>query len=706
VGPKLKPWLKDNRWPLALAVLTLATRAAYLATVAGDPFFTYLRHIPDAHFFNNWAQGIASGDWLGGDDVFFIGPLYAYFLALVYKLIGPHLTVVRYLHIGLEVGTALFLFGFTRRALGARAAKIAGVIWALYLPAIFFSSFILPVSLDIFLIAGSFYFLARGADGRARNVVAAGTLLGLAALDRGNLLLFVAAAVPLFLCYLKRLTWRRLLAYVAPIVLLVGVVTVRNAVVGKDLVLISSQGGLNFYLGNSARATGVYWNLGQIFQGRPEELNRDLATSLAEEQEGRELKPSEVQRRWFLDALAWARDNPRDLARLYWRKLRFLLNDYEVSLNVDFYFMKFISPFHRVQVPWFGFVMPFGVLGMVLTARKSTFVQKAAIVFVAAYALSVLLFFISARYRLPIVPILIAFAGAALARWYEAWRQWRWRAAAAMTAAAVALGVFAAWPVPGVERDGAFGQSYYRYGKFYFDEGDYEQAISYFHRSTRLAPEMYQAFLMIGISYEKMGQRDTALTAFYHGTLAAPDNATMHFNFAVALARQKMLRESIPPLHRALELDPEYGDAWMQLAEVYIGLGEFRRAEGAYRRALAFSPPSAQLFSRFAELQYELGNPAEAASWATAATEQDPSYAGPGLLLGRILYESGELAEALKYFEREAALQPGNPRVFAFLSALYMETGDLRLAHSAYRDYLAAGGDRDEAFEHAAGFEG
>ncbi|UCH79475.1 MAG: tetratricopeptide repeat protein [Candidatus Coatesbacteria bacterium] len=701
---KFKDWLAANWWPLVLAALTVATRAVYLATVAGDPFFSYLRHIPDAFFFNNWAQGIASGDWLGGDDVFFIGPLYAYFLALIYKLIGPHLTVIRFLHIGLEVGTALFLFGFTRRALGERAAKIAGVIWVLYLPAIFFSSFILPVSLDIFLIAGSFYFLARGAEGRVGNVVAAGALLGLAALDRGNLLIFVAAAVPLFLCYLKRLTWRRLLGYFAPVIFLVGVVTVRNAVVGKDLVLISSQGGLNFYLGNSERATGVYWNLGQIYQGRPEELNRDLATSLAEEQEGRELKPSEVQRRWFLNALTWARDNPGDLARLYWRKFRFLLNDYEVSLNVDFYFMKFISPFHRVQVPWFAFVMPFGVLGMLLTARKSTFVQKAAIIFVAAYGLSVLLFFISARYRLPAIPILIAFAGAGLARWYEAWRRWRWRAAAAMTAAAVVLGAFAVWPLSGVKRDGAFGQSYYRYGKFYFDEGNYEKAISYFHRSTRLSPEMYQAFLMIGISYEEMGQPDTALTAFYHGTLAAPDNATMHFNFAVALARQKMLRESIPSLHRALELEPEYGEAWMQLAEVYIGLGEFRRADGAYRNALAFSPPSAQLFYRFAELQYQLGNAAEAASWAEAAIKQEPGFPGPGLLLGRILYESGEFAAALPYFEREAALQPGNPRVFAFMSALYVETGNLELAHSAYRDYLAAGGGRDEAFERATGF--
>jgi 4-amino-4-deoxy-L-arabinose transferase-like glycosyltransferase len=157
LASKFGNWIKDNRWPLGLAAATLATRAVYLATVAHDPFFTYLRHIPDAFFFNNWAQEIASGDWRGGDTVFFIGPLYAYFLAAVYRLIGgPHLVVVRYLHIALEVGSALFIYGFARRTFGPRPAKVAGVIWALYLPAIFLSSFILPVSLDIFLLTGSF----------------------------------------------------------------------------------------------------------------------------------------------------------------------------------------------------------------------------------------------------------------------------------------------------------------------------------------------------------------------------------------------------------------------------------------------------------------------------------------------------------------------------------------------------------------------
>jgi tetratricopeptide (TPR) repeat protein len=688
---------------LALAAATLATRVVYLATVVHDPFFAYLRHIPDAFFFNNWAQEIISrGDWLGGDAVFFIGPLYAYFLAVIYAAIGPQLAVVRFIHIALEVGSALFIYGFARRAVGERPAKVAGAVWVFYLPAIFFSSSVLPVSLDIFLIAGSFYLLARGVEGRWWTVAGGGALMGLAALDRSNLLVFAVAAVPVFLIYLRRLGWRRVAAYFIPLAAVVFAVTLRNGVVGGDFVPVSSQGGLNFYLGNSPDAKGVYWNLGEVYQGRPAELNRDLATLVAQEYEGRTMEPSEVSRWWLFNGLAWLRDYPGEAAKLYWRKFRLLVNDYEVSLNVDFYFMKFITPFHRLQVPWFGFIFPFGVMGLAMGWRRSPFARTIGAVFAVAYGVSVIIFFISARYRLPMVPMLIIFAAAGLVRYYDLWRGWRWRRAAALTAAAMALGAFSMWPMPDIKRDGAFGQSYYRYGKFYFDEGKYEEAVSYFHKSTTLVPEMYQGFVMLGIAYEKVGQPDTALAVFWRGTVAAPDNAAMHYYFGLALARSGRLPEAAKALTRAVELEPGHVDAWVQLAEVFIGIGDYHRAELAYRQVVALVPGDAPTLARYAELMMQLGRTSDMLAAALAATEVDPNFPGPWFLIGRYYFENGDYGTALEYLEREAQLQP-SPEVFGFLSISYMRLGDAARAQAAYRNYLSLGGPRDPAFERDAG---
>ncbi|UCH79476.1 MAG: tetratricopeptide repeat protein [Candidatus Coatesbacteria bacterium] len=701
--PEFNDWLKKYRWPLALAATVVVVRVAYFITVADDPFFTHVRNVPDAAFFNNWAQEISSGEWAGGEDVFFIGPLYAYFLGIIYRAIGPHVTAVRFVHIALDAAAALFLFGFARRAFGEGAAKVAGVIWALYLPAIFFTSFLLPVSLDVFLITGSFYLLARGVAGRWGNFAGAGALLGLAVLDRTNLLIFVLAAVLLFLAHVKRLKWGRLAAYFAPIAVIVLAASARNALVGGDVVVVSSQGGLNFYLGNSANAAGVYWNLGDVYAGDPGTLNRDAATGLAERALGRRLKPSEVQRWFYARGFAWLRDNPGDAVRLYWRKLRLLTNDYEVSLNADFYFRRFVSLFHRAPFPWFAFVLAFGAIGMARGWRGSPFARTAGVLFVATYAVSVLAFFVSARYRLPAVPLLIAFASAGLVRWYDLWRRWRWRSAAALTAAVFALGAFSVWPVKGIRYDVPFGQAYYQLGKFYFEEGDYGEAIHYLNKATAAAPAFYQSFIMLGVAYETLGRTETALDAFRCGTLAAPDAAETHYNYGVALGRAGRFGEALPPLYRAVELDPGYEAAWVQLGEVSIALGDYRRAEAAYRRAVGIPPREPRTMSRYAEILVHIGDNARALPWAEAAAEADPNLPGTHFTAGRICFERGDYAAAVAYLEREAELQPHKPEVFGLLAVSYAELMDGEAAARAYEKYEALGGSADPDFEREVG---
>jgi Flp pilus assembly protein TadD len=185
--------------------------------------------------------------------------------------------------------------------------------------------------------------------------------------------------------------------------------------------------------------------------------------------------------------------------------------------------------------------------------------------------------------------------------------------------------------------------------------------------------------------------------------MAAPYAPEMHYNFGVALGRAGRLAEAAGPLSRAVELDPNYAEAWMQLGEVFIGLGDYSRAEIAYRRLAELTPGHAPFLSRYAELLQRMGKNAEALARANQAMEADPNLPGPGVVIGRFYFESGDYASALAYFEREAELQPTSPEVFAFLSVLRMRTGDAEGARAAYRTYLSLGGGRDPAFEGDAG---
>ena len=155
----------------------------------------------------------------------------------------------------------------------------------------------LLVFLDLLLII---LLLRAGKKPGALLYGLAGLVMGLSAIARPNILLF-APTVVLWMLVRHWRELRRGLVYVACIkvgcLLPILPVTIRNYVVGNDRVLIASQGGVNFYIGNNP------WSDGRtaIVPGTPggwwEGYYASIA--LAEEAEGRKLKPSEVSSYYY-----------------------------------------------------------------------------------------------------------------------------------------------------------------------------------------------------------------------------------------------------------------------------------------------------------------------------------------------------------------------------------------------------------------------
>src|SRR5215813_7619925 len=77
---------------VAIFAVALTLRLIHVWQIRHSPFFTVL--IGDARGYDEWAQRIAGGDWIG-HDVFYQAPLYPYFLGIVYTIAGRNLLIVR-----------------------------------------------------------------------------------------------------------------------------------------------------------------------------------------------------------------------------------------------------------------------------------------------------------------------------------------------------------------------------------------------------------------------------------------------------------------------------------------------------------------------------------------------------------------------------------------------------------------------------------
>src|SRR5688572_3811013 len=190
----MKNWSILEKRVLAVALAVgLLLRLVHWSSMSGQPWFDHLGL--DAKYYDEWAQKILK-EGVQGDSPFFMGPLYPYLLALIYKVSGRSLDTVRGLQILFSVGSIALLHALARRLAGPAVAMIASCALAVYGPIIYYSTSILfDAALPIAISLAMLLCLYEAASKRSlAYAFAAGALLGVHALGRANILLFAPLA--------------------------------------------------------------------------------------------------------------------------------------------------------------------------------------------------------------------------------------------------------------------------------------------------------------------------------------------------------------------------------------------------------------------------------------------------------------------------------------------------------------------------------
>ena len=424
-----------------------------------------------------------------------------------------------------------------RRFFDWRVGLIAGTALALYPPAIFFDGHIQKSSVDLVLMAGlTCAVAAYVSDRRPRWLVVLGAVLGCLVLNRENArLLFPFLALWLFVWNRDLPVARRLQAvavFTLAVLLPAAPVAMRNYYVGGEALLSTSQLGPNFYIGNHAGASGAYEPL------VPDRSNvifeREDAVRLATAARGRPLSPSEVSGYWLSAALDDIRRDPAAWARLLFKKLLLSVNTVESADTESLEFHAAYSPVLRLLRPFtFGVLLPLAVLGIALTAsdfRRLSVLYGIALVFIG----SVVLFFAMARYRYPVVPVVVLFAAAALVEFPAAWSRHRQRALVGLAcAAAVALVVNTPMRVASDETFANFGAALLRLDRP-------REAIPFLQRAVELLPDDPSNRRDLALAYVKAGDRAAAAREYTKVgdrfmQLKQPTDARSVYEYALSL---------------------------------------------------------------------------------------------------------------------------------------------------------------------------
>jgi len=364
----------QQRWHgFFIFVIALVTRGLYYFQYQGNPFFNEYGDSAESRHFDLAAQSFANGDLLANAPDYVFAPLYKYFLGSIYWLAGRDLQAVWSVQFFMGGLTVLLIFLICKQQFNLRTAWIAGLVYNFHGPVLMYEGVLLRTSLISFLGVASLYALIRlPQEPSFLRLVLTALPVALFIQCRPNVLLVFVFILVFYRHWLRKeyLKTPKCLALLVFLFCLPALVQ-SSFVHGKPVLFEVAEPAL-LLPGHSVESSG--W-LGSL----------------------------------------------QESGYLFSQKVYLFFSSFQVQDSYDFKSFQGHSFLLRTPLSNFGLLSALGLFGFALGMQ--TFQRHRMLyAYSVGMSLTVILIFISARYRIPVIPFFAIWAGFALDRlavWHE-----------------------------------------------------------------------------------------------------------------------------------------------------------------------------------------------------------------------------------------------------------------------------------------------
>ncbi|NQT54003.1 tetratricopeptide repeat protein, partial [bacterium] len=535
--------------------------------------------------------------------------------------------------------------------------------------------------------------LAGGPPLAARRLLAAGALLGLSIGVRPDVLLPAGLAVAYLLLRSPGLPWprraRQCLLVAAGAAAVVLPILIRNGAVVGQLIPVSSNAGINFYVGNAAGSDGA----SAVPVGlRWERLVARVPQRVLE-------RPADASRWWRQAAWGEMAAAPGAALRRLGRKALAFWNRREFRNNVGYHFMQSRAwPLGLWPLQW-ATVLPLAACGVVALVRGASRRRGGAraavlcLLWAGGHWAVGTAFFVTARFRLPAVPFLLLLAACGLAWLAEAARRRQWRTLGIGVAALLAAGAIV-WPPWLGAADAGSVRDYVNLGNALQEARDLRGADRAYRQALAADPHDPDAHYRLarllasaapGRAIEHLDAARSVLPdspdvllalAELHRATAAPGRARQALGELLRVAATSNLwprRSAWATAHVHLaDLDPATADAhWKQAWRIhpataaeaaFLRRSQLPRALDTLRAEAADKPWDGYAQGNLGLALLDTGKAAEAIAPLRRAARLAPERHVLRIHLARALAQSGREREAAPILDRLLRELPPGPQ--------------------------------------------
>ncbi|HMD55145.1 MAG TPA: tetratricopeptide repeat protein, partial [Phycisphaerae bacterium] len=180
------------------------------------------------------------------------------------------------------------------------------------------------------------------------------------------------------------------------------------------------------------------------------------------------------------------------------------------------------------------------------------------------------------------------------------------------------------------------------------------------------------------------GRFNQAAAAFHRALDLKPDYVQAYFNLGSTLRISGRVDEAIVAYRAALKIKPDYAEAHNNLGNALQIQGDFEAAIAEYRLALQFLPELAEAYNNMGSALHHIGQIEAAITACTRAIEIKPDYIDAYNNLGNALQARGRLDEAATTYRKILQLKPDYAEAYNNLGITLIELGQLDEATSAF----------------------
>ncbi|NDV62451.1 hypothetical protein G0Q06_08320 [Puniceicoccales bacterium CK1056] len=374
--------------------------------------FDALAHAPQLDAQENLVIAQAIKDSSLEPEPFYRALLYPYILGLFdagdHPMRGLFFGLICHLLCGWLV-SRIALSLWESRQLGT----LSGLLYLINPVSLFFAVQLLDVTLSITLFLGG---LALAMSRRIDfwTILLSGLFMGLAVITRPHFLPLALAMPVILMLRQSRLAPRWLTMWVplGAILLIQGILNFQHS---AEFRVLPWQGAYNLWAANKPSANGLYYKQSVDMSQRGSVRNPAKAESVylygqahpAEEPPYSIDKMNAYWRELFVDQV---KTSPTQVLRLWVFKAYATANAFEQYNNLTFSFHKARLPLLNYNPINWGILFVFASLGLMQLYRKDPRSATTMTLIIMAYASVLILFYASARFRLPLVPLMAVLA--------------------------------------------------------------------------------------------------------------------------------------------------------------------------------------------------------------------------------------------------------------------------------------------------------